>query len=142
MLMDRILDDADFPIVHARPLGPRLSIEERRALLPAMLKHDDTMFETTLTLMGPVLGEAPLSALLASPGYGALKSTVENALGGEDAQRPQAAKQLEATLGRVALLIDVAAAVELTKRLTAWGVSPADPILDLLHLNAALEKSP
>jgi uncharacterized protein DUF5691 len=138
MLLDRMLDDADFSLAYARPLGPRLSTHERRAILPRIMERDSDMFVTSLALMGRTLGEAPLSALLASPGYAALTSGVEAALRGDEAQRSQAAKSLEATLNRIALLIDAAAAAELMTRLTASDLSPADPKLDMLHLNAAL----
>jgi hypothetical protein len=138
MLLDRMLAEADFPLVHGRPLGPRLSTEERRALLPRIMERDTDMFETTLALMGRTLGEAPLSALFASPGYAALMDTVEAAVRGDEAKRLHAAKTLEATLNRIALLIDAAAAAELMTWLTASDLSPADPKLDMLHLNAAL----
>ena len=138
MLLDRVLADADFPLLHARPLGPRLSTEERRALLPRIMEGDTDMFDTTLALMGRTLGEAPLSALLDSPGYAALLDSIEAALRGDEAKRPPATKTLEATLNRIALLIDAAAAAELMTRLTASDLSPADPKLDMLHLNAAL----
>jgi hypothetical protein len=138
MLLDRMLADADIPLVQARPLGPRLSNEERRALLPRIMERDTDMFETTFALMGRTLGEAPLSALLTSPGYAALTDTVEAAVRGDEAKRPHAAKMLEAALNRIALLIDAAAAAELLTWLTASDLSPADPKLDMLHLNAAL----
>jgi hypothetical protein len=67
-----------------------------------------------------------------------LIDTVETAVRGEEAKRPQAAKILEAMLNRVALLVDAAAAGDLITRLTASDLSAADPKLDLLHLNAAL----
>ena len=41
-------------------------------------------------------------------------------------------------LDHMALLIDPAAAASLITRLTTWGLSAADPLLDLLHLNATL----
>jgi hypothetical protein len=143
-LMDRILDSTEFPFQHARALGSRLSAEERRALLPRIMKRDGDMFDTTLALMGRTLGAAPLSALRASSGYAALKTAVDGALNGEEAQRAHLAKVLEVALNRTALLIDATAAAELIKQLIAWGLSAADPKLDLLHLNAALtpEKKP
>ncbi|HEY3146584.1 MAG TPA: DUF5691 domain-containing protein [Dongiaceae bacterium] len=138
LLFDRILDDAEFPFRDARTLAPRLSADERRALLPRIMKRDGDMFETTLAMMGRTLGEAPLSALSPSSGHTALKNILDAALTGEEAQRQNSARMLEMALGRIALLIDPAAATDLIKRLTGWGLSPADPKLDLLHLNAAL----
>jgi hypothetical protein len=138
MLLDRMLADADFPLVHALPLAPRLPTEERRALLPRIMERDADVFKIALALMGRTLGEAPLSALLASPSYTTLMETVEAAVRGEEAKRSDATKTLEAMLNRVALLVDAAAAAELIAWLTASGLSPADPKLDVLHLNAAL----
>jgi hypothetical protein len=138
MLLDRMLADGEVPLAQARPLGPRLSAEERRTLLPRIMERDTDAFETTLALMGRTLGEAPLSALLASPGYTTLMDTVEATIRGEDAKRPHAAKTLEAVLNRIAFLVDAAAAAELVTWLTASDLSAADPKLDLLHLNAAL----
>ena len=66
------------------------------------------------------------------------KRLIETAVRGEEEKRPQATKILEAMLNRVALLVDAAAAAELTTLLTASDLRAADPKLDLLHLNAAL----
>ena len=138
MLLDRMLADADVSLVYTRPLGPRLSTEERRSLLARIMERDTDAFETTLALMGRTLGEAPLAALLASPSYALLIDTVETAVRGEEEKRPQATEILEAMLNRVALLVDAAAAAELITLLTASDLLAADPKLDLLHLNAAL----
>jgi len=137
-LLDQMLDDGAFPLAHARSLGPRLKAEERRALQSRIMERDAETFETTLAFVGRVLGEAPLPALLASPGYAALTSAVEAAHGEDDARGQPADALLETMLTRVALLADAPAAVTLLARLTAAGLSPADPRLDLLRLNAAL----
>ena len=138
MLLDQMLDDAAFPLAHARSLGPRLKAEERRALQPRIMARDAEAFGTTLALMGRALGEAPLPALLASPGYALLTSAVEAAHGEDDARRQPADALLETMLTRVALLADAPAALALLARLPAAGLSPADPRLDLLRFNAAL----
>jgi uncharacterized protein DUF5691 len=138
MLLDLMLNDAALPLAHARPVGPRLSVEERRALLPRLMQRDADGFETTLAMMARTLGEAPLSALLASPGYAQLMTMAKSATGADEAAAKSAGHILAAMLERVALLIDAAAAKELIARLTAAGLSPADPKLDLLHLNATL----
>jgi hypothetical protein len=137
-LLDSMLDDEAFPLTHTRPLGSRLTHEERRALQPRILQRDAAMFGTTLTLMGRVLGEAPLPALLASTGYTALMSAVEAARGEDEAQRRAADAILEAALSRLALLAAAPAAAALLARLTASGLSPTDPRLYLLRLNADL----
>jgi hypothetical protein len=138
MLLDQILDDEALPLACARPLGSRLTREEQRALQPRIMKRDAEMFQTTLTLMGRALGEAPLPALLAAPDYAALISAVEAARGEDEAQRRAADAMLETALSRLALLAAAPAAAALLARLTASGLSSTDPRLDLLHLNAAL----
>ena len=107
-------------------------------MLPRLLARDTDGFATTLALMGNTLGEAPLSALLAAPGYAALAGLVGAATGADADEREEAAATLDETLDRVALLVDAPAAVELITRLVALGLSPADPTVELLHLNAAL----
>ncbi|WP_158815016.1 DUF5691 domain-containing protein [Methylocapsa sp. S129] len=138
MLLDQMLDDGAFPLAHARSLGPRLDAEQRRALQPRILMRDAEMFETTLTLMGRVLGEAALPALLASPGYAALTNAVEAARGEDETQRRPADALLETMLSRIAFLADAPAAAALLARLTAAGLPAADPRLDPLRFNAAL----
>jgi hypothetical protein len=138
MLLDHMLDDEAFPLAHARPLASRLTREEQRALQRRIMMRDTEMFETTLALTGRALGEAPLSALLASPAYSALMSAVEAACGEDEARRRDAEPILETALSRLALLAATPAAAALLERLTASGLSPADPKLDLLRLNAAL----
>jgi hypothetical protein len=137
-LLELMLNDLALPLVHARPLGPRLSVEERRVLLPRLMQRDADAFETTLALMGRTLGEAPLSALLASAGYSQLMSVVETATRADEAARKGAGNALATMLDRIALLIDAAAAADLIARLTASGLSAADSKLDMLHLNVAL----
>ncbi len=137
-LLDLILEDASLPLAHARPLAPRLTAQERRSLLAPIIKRDADLFGTSLALMGPMLGEAPLAALLASPGFAALKSAIEAARTGDEAQRAATSARADSALRRVALLITASAATELIARLRGLGFSPADPKLDALHLNAAL----
>ncbi|WP_119302776.1 DUF5691 domain-containing protein [Dongia deserti] len=138
LLLDRMVHDTDFPFAHARWLGPRLTPTERRAVLSPVLVRDPNLFETTVVLMGSTLGEAPISALEKSPGYAALESSIASVLEADDKTRTTIEPMLESTLNRVALLADARAAAELISRVTSRGLSPADPRLELLHLNAAL----
>ena len=138
MLLDRMLDDGDAPLACHRPLVSRLTREERRAMQPRIMKRDDEMFETTLALMGHALGDAPLSALLASPSYATLMNAVAAARGEDEAQRRAADAIIETALSRLALLANAPAAAALPAHLTASGLSPADPRLNPLRLNAAL----
>jgi hypothetical protein len=137
-LLNRILDDNDFPFAHAWPLGSRLKADERRALLPRILKRDAESFETTFMLTGRDLGQAPLSALLASPSYATLMKTVEAARSDDPSKHLLAEALLEVMLFRIGFLVNAAAAAELIERLIAAGRSPVDPKLDALRFNAAL----
>ena len=137
-LLDRMMEEAAFPFAHARPLGPRLSPEERRSILPSALMRDGDLFGTTLILMGSTLGEAPLSALEKSPGYAALEDALASLPKADDRTRPTIEATLETALTRIAFLADAAAAAEIMRRTTSRGLSPADPRLELLHINAAL----
>jgi hypothetical protein len=137
-LLDRMMEEAAFPFAHARPLGPRLSPEERRSILPSALMRDGDLFGTTLILMDSTLGEAPLSALEKSPGYAALESAVASLPKADDKTRPTIEATLESALTRIAFLADAAAAAEIMRRTISRGLSPADPRLELLHINAAL----
>jgi hypothetical protein len=137
-LLDRMVDETAFPLEYARPLGPRLSPEERRPVLTAALARDADLFGTTLSLMGCTLGEAPLPALENSPGYAALEHGLASLSEVDDKTRPTIESVLETVLTRIALLGDAAAAAELIRRVTSRGLSPADPRLELLHINTAL----
>lgn len=137
-LFHQMLDDEAPPLAFALPLRSRLTRDEGRAMQPQILKRDGEMFETTLTLAERALGEATLPALLASPSYAALVALVDVARGEDEAQRRAADAILETALNRLALLADAPAATDLLARLAASGLSPADPRLDLMRLNAAL----
>jgi hypothetical protein len=135
-LLDLMLDDSAVPLWCGWILYEDLTRAERRAILPRLLQRDSNGFATTLELMQDVLGEADLPALLAAPSYAALSGMVRALT--VEAEQPDVARTLEAALMRAGLLIDAKAAVELIARLVALGLSPADPKLEFLHLNAAL----
>ncbi len=137
-LFNRILDDDDFPFAHALPLASRLNAEERRALAPRIMKRDAEGFETTLSMVGGALGEAPLSAALASPSYAALMSAVEASRSEDPTKRWPAEATLDGTLIRIGFIVEASAAAELIQRCAAAGLSSADPKLDSLRFNAAL----
>ena len=73
-----------------------------------------------------------------SPGYAALESSLASLPQADDKTRPPIEAMLETTLTRIALLADAPAAAELIRQVTSRGLSPADPRLELLHINAAL----
>jgi hypothetical protein len=138
-LLDCMLADASCPVSHLRALAPRLSAEERRALVPQIMARDSDGLDTVLVIAGRELGAVPLSAMLASPAYKSLRELFENALDGADGKRTHENAMLGVALARIALLLDTPAAGDMIARAISWGLSPADPKLDLLHLNAALK---
>lgn len=137
-LADLLIDDASMPITVLAPLAARLSLGERRARLAVLLKRDGGALDAVLAFLGPALGEVPFALIRTSGSFAALKDEVEAALRGAEAQQVPANAALEIQLNRLALLVDAAAAAALIEQLTKWGLSPADPKLDLLQLNAAL----
>ena len=63
LLLERMVDETTFPFAHAQPLGPRLSPEERRAILPPALARDGDLFGTTLILMGEHPGRSAADSI-------------------------------------------------------------------------------
>jgi Family of unknown function (DUF5691) len=135
-LADLLIDDASIPITVLAPLASRLPLGERRARLAPLFKRDGGALDAVLAFLGPALGEVPFALVRTSGSFAALKDEVEAVLRGAEAQQGQANAALEIQLGRLALLVDAAAAAALIEQLTKWGLSPADPKLDLLQLNA------
>jgi hypothetical protein len=138
-LLDRMLADDASPVSHLRAIAPRLSAQERRALAPRIMARDADDLETTLVIAGRELGAVPSSTMQASAAYGSLSKLFENARDGADSRRTHENAALGAALNRIALLLDAAGAAEIAARAVSWGLSPADPKLDLLYLNAALK---
>jgi N-acetyl-beta-hexosaminidase len=137
-LADLLIDDMSTPIVVLSPLASRLPLGERRARLGPLLKRDGGSLDAVLAFLTPALGEVPFALIRTSGSFAALENEVDTALRGAEAQQAQATIALETQLNRLALLVDAAAAAILIEQLTRWGLSPADPKLDLLQLNAAL----
>jgi hypothetical protein len=141
-LVEQVLASKDAPVAAVRPLAERLAPAERSAILARLMARDGDMFETTLGIAGEAMGKAPLAALTASTNYAILVSNVTALARGEDAGRAAATRILELLLPRIGLLLDAPGARVLLDQIAAWGLSPADPRLDMLHLNAALETAP
>jgi hypothetical protein len=143
-LLNGILADTASPVGHLRALAPRLSGDERRTLLPQIMARDKEDLGMTLSIAGRDLGAVPVAAFLTAPAYAALNGLLGKAGEGADGQRAYANSALAAMLNRIALLLDAPGAAHVAARLTNHGLSPADPKLDLLRLNAALiaEKMP
>ena len=136
-LLNGMLAEDATPVSQLPALTPRLSAAERRALLPQILARDAEGLDTALAIAERELGAVPIAALLASPASTALSRLLDS-LNVEDPQRTAKTVALGATLNRIALLLDAPGAADLIARVGIWGLSPADPKLDLLHLNAAL----
>ena len=136
-LLDGMLADDSTPVSRLHALARRLTAAERRALVPQIMARDAEGLETTLAIAGRELGATPIAPLLASPTYTALSRLLDS-LNVEDPHRASKNTALGAALNRIALLLDAPGAADLVARVAVWGLSPADPKLDLLHLNAAL----
>jgi hypothetical protein len=137
-VLNGMLADDSIPVRHLCALTPRLTAAERRPLLAQIMARDDDGLETALEIAGSDLGAMPIAPLLASPTYTALSRLLAS-LNVEDPQRASKNAALGTLLNRIALLLDAPGAADLTARLGIWGLSPADPKLDLLRLNAALK---
>lgn len=137
-LLTNLISGGETPLIFLLPLAGRLTATERAALLPALMRLDAQFFETTLAIAGGGLGGSSLSALSASPSYGAIQANVEAAAGPDDNIRRNAMATLEHVLPRAGLLLDNTGAKALLAHITRWGLSPAEPVLDMLHFNAAL----
>jgi hypothetical protein len=136
-LLQILLADAASPTGALQALAARLSAEERRALLPQIMARDKDDLETTFDIAGREFGATPIAPLLASPTFTSLSRLLDS-LNVEDPHRAAKNTALGTMLNRIALLLDAPGAADLIARLGIWGLSPADPKFDLLHLNAAL----
>jgi hypothetical protein len=138
-LLDRVLEDGAFSVARAPLLAERLTPDERRQRLPAMLSRDDQSFETSLAFAGPALGAVGMGALVPTPGWAALLLVLDSAIRGEEAERPQANATIQTALRNLGFLLTADAAGHVIQLCVAGGLSFADPRLELLHLNAALK---
>lgn len=112
--------------------GERLGLAAR-----AVQEEADPTFETALAALGPELGGLPLG-----PTHGAGLKAVFALLQELPDETPSARqfrqRPLLAGLFALGLLVEAPTAKALLERLVAAGLSPADPSLDPLRLNAAL----
>ena len=138
-LLQTILEDADAPLGLVVPLGARAAPEERAAGVAAVMAREPSPhFPVSLAFAGETLGGAPPRALMQSPGYQAFAELLRAAGGDDEAARGRADQQLRPALANLGLLLDPAAARAVIEACVAAGLSSADPRLDHLHLNAAL----
>lgn len=136
-LFDLALQEADAPVEMVALLARRASPEERRVALPIVLAREGvSSFRSSLAVAGDLLGETGRGALASSPGYKELLALVAASLS-EDNRI--AAQPLSVGLANLGLLLDRIAAQAVIDACVAAGLSAADPRLDPLHLNIALE---
>lgn len=138
-LLEHVIADRSWPLAHAALLAERLTLDERRVLLPAVLAADEEDFVFTRRFAGPLLGSLPLASLAAAPGFRDFAKVMHTALQGEEAKRSTADRVLTAALLNFGFLLEAPGARDLAAQCVAAGMSTAGPRLELLHLNAALK---
>ncbi|MFT4253274.1 MAG: DUF5691 domain-containing protein [Caulobacter sp.] len=137
VLFELTLEEADVPVDLVAILIRRASSEERRKALAAVLaREDDATFRGGIAVAGEMLGQAGAEILSRSPGYKALLALVDLSLTAEVRAPPP---MLATGLTNLGLILDRAAAQAVVDACVARGLSVADPRLDQLHLNIALE---
>jgi hypothetical protein len=139
-LLDLIVEDGDAPLGLAVPLAARAEPAERASALARVLARDTSpTLVVSLSFAGDALGAAPLPALRRSPAYAALPELLRAIAGDEEAARAKAAPHARTLLANLGLLLEREAALAVIETCAACGLPSADPRLDLLHLNAALD---
>jgi hypothetical protein len=134
VLLAAMLDDPECPLAGARKLVAALDQHQAASLLPKALRREAAPhFKLALDLAGEALGLATLPHVTAAPGYMILH---EHLMAAELERPAQAA--LTTGLTALGLLADAKTAQSLIDICIHAGLSPADPKLDALQLNAAL----
>ncbi|TCS09360.1 DUF5691 domain-containing protein [Caulobacter sp. BK020] len=136
-LFDLVRGDAGVSVELVAILVRRASPDERRAALQMVLAREDAAtFQGSLAVAGDMLGVAGIKSVVQSPAYKALLALLAESLSAESrAQSPI----LAVGLANLGLLVDPNAAKAIIDACVASGLSAADPQLDHLHLNIALE---
>ncbi|PVM83444.1 DUF5691 domain-containing protein [Caulobacter endophyticus] len=134
-LFDLALHDAAIPLDLVAILARRAPADERRNVLPTILEREDgSGFRGALAVAGEVLGHAGPGPLARSLAYKELFDLIGPSLSAEARTPPL----LAVGLNNLGLLLDQAGARSVVEACAAAGLSIADPRLDLLHLNIAL----
>jgi hypothetical protein len=138
-LLEGLLAQADTPVPQMTLLARRAGIPERASAMAAILARDAAPnFDDSLAFAGDALGEASARGLPQSPGYRALLEQI-GAAASQDGGRGVIAA---AGLFNLGLLLDAVGAAEVIRACVAAELSTADPRLDMLHLNIALNPEP
>ena len=138
----RLLEDGTDILSTIGPLARRLDVETRRGLAATIRDRDDATFTATVACAGDALGDMPFDALKAAPGFRALISELKAFSKADDKRHKTHEHAVMSGVFNLGLLAEPAAAAALIDRFTELGLMAADPKLDMLHLNAALERRP
>ena len=133
-LLAAMLADEECPLAAARLLTATLDQQHAASLLPQILRRETAPgFKHALELANNALGLATLTHITAAPGY----ELWHQHLAAPETER-QAKAAAGAGLAALGLLANAQAAASLLGTCLAAGLSPADPKLDALQLNTAL----
>ncbi|MGI9412760.1 MAG: DUF5691 domain-containing protein [Hyphomicrobiales bacterium] len=138
----RLLEEGADMLSSVGPLARRLDGEARRGLAATIRDRDGATFAATVACAGDALGDMPYVAIAAAPGFRALISELKAFSKADDARHKMHEHEVLSGTFHLGLLADPPAAVALIDRFTELGLMAADPKLDMLHLNAALERRP
>ncbi|MBL8834661.1 MAG: hypothetical protein JNL66_00375 [Alphaproteobacteria bacterium] len=135
--LHRRIPDDHMPIDLADTFSIGLPAADRQALVAHVAQRDDSSFRTTAACARPALGITPLAAFLETSQLAELDAEVAGVVAAGDTWTAAEGRVI-AGLFNLGLLVAADAAASLIARFTAAGLPPADPRLDLLHINAAL----
>ena len=122
------------------PLVARLDETARRDVAEEFITRDELTFEASVACAGERLGLATAREIEAAPAHRAFLDNLKKVLADDQGKRRQEEALLTEGLVNLGLLADQSAAAKLLEQVTAAGMMSVDPQLDLLHLNAALER--
>jgi len=123
-------------------VGAYLTAEERMPLAARAAQEEaDPTFETALAALGPTLGVLSLQQVRGA-GLDAVFALLHEPSDESPSARQLRQRPLPASLFALGVLIETSAAETLLERVIAAGLSPADPRLEPLRLNAALNRKP
>lgn len=111
---------------------------KRLALLARALERRNAAFDDHLSAMGAMIGRAPLKILRKTPVWAEAQELLAAEIKGE---QNTMANVLPGKLRTIGGVLDSAGAREALDEFARMGLSPADPRLDLLHLNAELPEA-
>ncbi|MDJ0608926.1 MAG: DUF5691 domain-containing protein [Kiloniellales bacterium] len=138
--LDHLLGDFTGSLLILLPLVARLDETARRDVAAEFITRDELTFEASVACAGERLGLATAREIEAAPAHRAFLDNLKKVLADDQGKRRQEEALLTEGLVNLGLLADQSAAAKLLEQVTAAGMMSVDPQLDLLHLNAALER--